>query len=252
VAFRTVAGGVQTSVREDSIHPRGWYAVFWHSRSERLVAKAPWLRRVRSESPAEPALQQAECGESQLASRRRSRSTRWRTREILCPFRLDCERKRESPAATGPTSAAHFGTSPRSCRLLHKRPSPGSKLHLGCQIRPGDPIPSTQNRYPSPTTTAKPLRERASSGVVFVVCSLHPETVTCEIIPRKCKLLLHLGNSAAFFVDKGLPRTVRFPYRHSVLTSLSAVFFLSPCQPCGNSHDLCAEEHVCFGCSNRC
>jgi len=202
VAFQTVAGDVQTSVREDSIHPQGWYEVFWRSRFERLVATTPWRRPGRSESLTESALQQAECGESQLASRQRSRLMRSRTREILCPFRLDCERKRESPAASGSTSVAHFGISPRSCRPLHKRPSPSSKLHLGCQILPEDPKPSTQNQYPSPTTTAKSLRERAISGAIFVVCSLQPSTVTQEVIARKCKLLLHLGNSVAFFVDK--------------------------------------------------
>jgi hypothetical protein len=72
--------------------------------------------------------------------------------------------------------------------------------------------------------TAEPLRERAISGVVFVVYSLRLDTVTFEVIARKCKLLLHLGNSVVFFVDKRLSRTVRFLYRHSVLTSLSAVF----------------------------
>ena len=100
--------------------------------------------------------------------------------------------------------------------------------------------------------TAKRLGEPAISGVVFVIYSLPANVVNFEVTVWKCKLLLHLGNSAAFFVDKGLACTVRFLYRHSVLTSLSAVFFLSPCQPCGNSHDLCPEEHVCFGCRNRC
>jgi hypothetical protein len=202
VAFRTVAGVAQTSSREDSIHPQEWYEVFWRSRSGRLVATEPSPPPEHLGSPTESAQRQAECGESQLASLRRSRSTRWQIREILYPFRLDCERKRESPAATGPTSAAHFGISPRSCRPLHKRPSPGSKLHLGCQILPEDPKPSTQNQYPSPTTTAKSLRERAISGAIFVVYSLQPNTVTQEVIARKCKLLLHLGNSVAFSVDK--------------------------------------------------
>src|SRR5579864_9441469 len=97
LVFQTMAGDEQTSGREDSIHPQGWYGGFWRSRSARLVATTPWRRPGRWGSPTEPAQQQAKCGESQPASRQRSRSARWQTREILCPFHLDCAQKRESP-----------------------------------------------------------------------------------------------------------------------------------------------------------
>src|SRR5207302_9528674 len=82
----------------------------------------------------------------------------------------------------GPLPPLTSGSRPNHADLSISAPPPSSKLHLGCQILPEDPKPSTQNRYPSPTMAAKPLTARVISGAKFDDCSLPTDTVTLELI----------------------------------------------------------------------
>ena len=66
--------------------------------------------------------------------------------------------------------------------------------------------------YLPPVPTAKPVRDRASAGLIFVFYSSSHNRHESGKALQKCKLLLHLGNSVAFSVDNELRRGLRFSY----------------------------------------
>jgi hypothetical protein len=55
-----------------------------------------------------------------------------------------------------------------------------------------------------PSRTAKPATGRLFPAAIFAVHSLSQISHLPPQNPQKCKLLLHLGNSRAFFVDNKL------------------------------------------------
>jgi hypothetical protein len=55
-----------------------------------------------------------------------------------------------------------------------------------------------------PSRTAKQAREREFPAAIFAVHSLSKNSLPLTHNLQKCKLLLHLGNSRAFFVDNKL------------------------------------------------
>ena len=244
-AFRIAARDARISGREDSTLPRGSYEAFSRSGFEPLAATVPWQRRARWEFPAEFALQQAMCGESQQASRQRSRSAKSQIRETLFPCRLDCAQRRGLPAAAEPTSGAHSGTLPHSCRPLHKRPPPAQTApHLPNAHRRSNTfgVKSGSN----PAKGGQTPIERAFSAVLFALCSPHRHRPIHQGIIWKCKLLLHLGNFRAFFIDNGFSLALGFLYRHFMLT-IECGFSSPRVNLWYLSHGLCLQEHVCSG-----
>ncbi len=66
--------------------------------------------------------------------------------------------------------------------------------------------------------------------------------------PQKCKVLLHLGNSVAFFVDNVRSLSYLFVTGTPWLSIKGAV--LLPASTCGISNGLSPQERVCFGAGN--
>ena len=59
-------------------------------------------------------------------------------------------------------------------------------------------------------STPKPAEERRFAAYTFVFCSTCENSPSIRYKHRKCKLLLHLGNSRAFFVDNKLSLSYDF------------------------------------------
>jgi hypothetical protein len=82
----------------------------------------------------------------------------------------------------------------------------------------------------------------ALCGALFVFCSRSPENVVGLTKTRKCKVLLHLGNSVAFFVDNvGSPEYDLEIRTHS--QRIGCRFLPTQVLALRNGHR--AEEHVC-------
>jgi hypothetical protein len=80
------------------------------------------------------------------------------------------------------------------------------------------------------------------SGVLFVFCSQSRENATGPAKLRKCKVLLHLGNSVAFFVDNtGTPEYDLDIRTHSL--RIGCLFLPTQSLVLRNGHR--AEEYVC-------
>src|SRR5580658_4969562 len=79
-------------------------------------------------------------------------------------------------------------------------------------------------RYPIPTQNApnqpsKHLSMPSFSGGLFVFCSRLRQNTTESEKTRKCKVLLHLGNSVAFFVDNVGPPELALMHTHSFIAN---------------------------------
>jgi len=79
------------------------------------------------------------------------------------------------------------------------------KLHLRGQIG----LQLTRKTIPNfgeiRSTTAKSINQRLFSAVIFAFNSLSKTSLLLLRTAPKCKLLLHLGKSSAFFVDNRMP-----------------------------------------------
>ncbi len=153
--------------------------------------------------PAATARLQAEPGGSRPAFRPRSHSRRWQIPEIPFPCRRGCEQKRGSQAAIEPTSAAHFPPLDRACGALH-RAERYLREHLRGQMSAKSGVKSGNKTSLRPSWTAKQAKQQEFPAAIFAVYSLSQNPPISVRSPRKCKLLLHLGNSRAFFVDNKL------------------------------------------------
>src|SRR5437588_8978038 len=90
---------------------------------------------------------------------------------ILCPSRRGYEQKRGSPAAVGSTFAARFAISFHSCRALHDVLTLGEE-HLMGQISGKKPSKPRRNTVALATLTAKRIKERPFTVVIFYFSSL--------------------------------------------------------------------------------
>jgi len=175
----------------------------WPAEFEKPAAIGLTTPLGRWEFPAATARLQAEGGGSRPAFRRRSRSARWQIPEIRCPSHRGCERKRGSQAAIEPTSAAHFPPSDHACRAPH-RAELCVREHLRGQMFGKSAVKPGNKTKVRPSRTAKQARGREFPVAIFAVYSLSGNPPSASRNPQKCKLLLHLGNSRAFFVDNKL------------------------------------------------
>jgi len=178
--------------------------------SGKLLAVAPAPLPGRWGSPAGPEQSRAVPGESQPTFRPRSRSEPSQIPETPCPYHHGCEQKRGWPAATSPTSAARLPLSRRSCRpLLCTQPL--RREHLRGQIPAKFGREPGRNTEPRPSRTEKPVKQRQFPALLFAFCSVLINPAVSSSSAQKCKLLLHLGNSRAFYVDNKLCLTYDFP-----------------------------------------
>lgn len=93
---------------------------------------------------------------------------------------------------------------------------------MGQKMGPADGDRWAKN-CPIQTKGDKSGIDRAISGVLFVFCSSNTTARTGLSMAPKCKVLLHLGNSSSFFVDK--PDTLPYDFFISTpVDKLSAGF----------------------------
>jgi hypothetical protein len=172
------------------------------------------LPSARLEYPVADAEHAVECGGLPPASLLRSHSKPWRTPGTPCLFLPCCARIRGSQAAVWSTSASLSSTVPRSCKALQSAFQLRFKAPQRPNLEPSVPEGSPQNTSISGKQAELPRRTVNFGRYVRCLFALDfaPEPLSGA---RKCKLLLHLGNSVAFFIDKPDTLPYDFSCQHS-------------------------------------
>jgi len=189
------------------------FAGLWRAGCAKFSVARSLRPRGHWESPVGPPRRRAGLGGASKACPPRSRSAPWQTQEIPCLYHHGCEQRSVWPAEVG----AIFAVRHVVCRCA-------SFSHLTIQpptAAPWGPMPGESGvRHPCVTTNPRiqPPKHPSMpsfSGVLFVFCSRSMENAAGSPIKRKCKVLLHLGNSVAFFVDNPRLSGIRFVDTHS-------------------------------------